>query len=239
VKNERALPLDGKRLRMLLAVLILHAREVRTADQLVDGMWGDAAPVAARASLHNMVSSLRRSLGRDRIETLPSGYVFVIDDDELDASRFERLVARADEEPLADKVRVLENAMGLWRGSPLVDVRYEEFAQSEIRRLEELRVTALEELLATKLGLGAGKTVVPELQRLVEDHPLRERLRMQLMTALHRSGRTVEALGTYVDWRRTLAATWGLEPGPDIQQLFEHIRAPGIRLTSPVGVLAG
>src|SRR5439155_4932207 len=105
------------------------------------------------------------------------------------------------------KVRTLEVALLLWRGSPLVDIRYAEFAQLEIRRLEELHVSVLEELLTAKLELGSG-TVVPELQRLVDGFPFRERPRMQLMVALHRSGRSVDALATYAEWRRILDESW-------------------------------
>jgi DNA-binding SARP family transcriptional activator len=226
------LPLAGKLRRALLAALLLHARELRTADQLIDDVWGERAPTKARASLHNMVASLRRTLGSDLLETTCNGYVLVVDEDAVDASRFERLLARVRGARVEEKVRLLEQAVALWRGSPLVDVRYEEFAQSEIRRLEELRVSALEELLAAKLELGECDAVVPELQRLVDGSPYRESLRMQLMVALHRSGRSVEALSTYVEWRRTLLDSWGIEPGRAIRQLWDDIRvhAPELEL---------
>jgi DNA-binding SARP family transcriptional activator len=221
-------------LRALLAALLLHAREVRTADQLIDDLWDDRPPATARASLQNMVSSLRRTLGRDLLQTTSSGYVLVVREDAVDASRFEGLLARARGEGVDEKVRLLENAIGLWRGSPLVDVRYREFAQSEIRRLEELHVLAFEELLAAKLELGASEAIVPELQRLVDGFPFRERLRMQLMVALHRSGRSVEALAAYVDWRGTLETTCGIEPGSLIRQVWDDIRlqAPDLEVTA-------
>lgn len=177
-----------------------------------------------------MVSSLRDTLGRDVLETTRIGYVLATAEDSVDAVRFERLLARARGEQVHEKVRLLEQAIGLWRGSPLLDVRYEEFAQSEIRRLEELHLSALEELLAAKLELGASEAVVPELQRLVDGYPFREQLRMQLMVALHRSGRSVEALASYVDWRSALMESWGVEPGRAIQQLWEDIRLHAPRL---------
>jgi DNA-binding SARP family transcriptional activator len=217
-------PLGGKLLRALLAAMLVHARELRTFDQLIDDLWGECAPATARASLHNVVSSLRRTLGRDLLETTHSGYVLAVAEDRVDAFCFERLLGRARGARVVEKVRLLDQALGLWRGSPLVDVRYEDFAQGEIRRLEELRIDALEELLAAKLELGAGAALVPELQRLVGGFPLRERLRMQLMVALHRSGRSVEALASYVDWRRTLMDGWGIEPGCAIRQLWDDIR---------------
>jgi DNA-binding SARP family transcriptional activator len=223
-------PLGGKLVRALILTLLLHACELRTPDQLIDDLWGDCAPATARASLHNVVSSLRRALGRDVLETTHSGYVLAVAEDCVDAFRFERLLDRARGACVVEKVRLLEHALGLWRGSPLVDVRYEEFAQGEIRRLEELRVDALEELLAAKLELGAGAALVPELQRLVGGFPLREQLRMQLMVALHRSGRSVEALGSYVEWRRTLMDAWGIEPGCAIRQVWDDIRLQAAEL---------
>jgi DNA-binding SARP family transcriptional activator len=232
VAGECVLLLGGKLLRALLVTLLLHTREVRTVDQLIDDLWGDAAPPNARSSLHNVLSNLRRIIGRDQLETTYSGYALAIGEDELDAARFERLLGRARHERLGEKARLLEQAIGLWRGSPLVDVRYQEFAQSEIRRLEELHVCALEELLAAKVELGFSNSVVPELQRLVDGYPFRERPRMQLMVALHRSGRSVEAIATYVDWRRTLEADWGIEPSRAIHQLWEDIRlqSPGVEI---------
>ena len=224
MKGGRKLPLKGKLRRTLLASLLVSARDVRTVDQLIDDLWPDRVPAAARASLQNLVSGLRRLLGRDLLETTCGGYALAVHEDAVDASRFEQQVRRALEAPVGEKVRRLEEALALWRGSPLIDVRYEDFAQGEIRRLEELRVYALEELIDAKLELGACATVVPELQRLVHDFPLREALRMHLMVALHRSGRSVEALSTYLDWRETLKSSWDLEPGQTIQQLWDNIR---------------
>jgi DNA-binding SARP family transcriptional activator len=204
--------------------LLLHAREPRTQEQLIDDIWGERAPATARASLQNMVAGLRRVLPRGLLETTRNGYVLTVDEDAVDASRFERLLAQARDAGGVEKVRLLEHAMDLWRGSPLTDLRYEEFAQSEIRRLEELRLNALEELLAAKLELGACEAVIPELQRLLDACPHRERLRMLLMAALHRSGRSVEALSTFVEWHRTLSDSWGIEPGRPIRVLCDDIR---------------
>ena len=218
--------------RALLVALLLHAREVRTTDQLIDDLWADRAPATARASLHNMLSALRRTLGHELLETNRAGYLLAVREEQVDASCFESLIAQARCERPGEKVRLLEAALALWRGSPLLDVRYEEFAQGETRRLEELHVSALEELFAAKLELGACAAVVPELQRLVQGFPLREQLRMQLMLALYRSGRSVEALASYDDWRRTLMNSWSLEPGRDIRQLWDDIRlhAPGLEV---------
>jgi DNA-binding SARP family transcriptional activator len=192
-------------------------------DDLIDDLWGARAPETARSSLHNLVAILRRALA-GAMETTPHGYALSVDDDQIDVRRFERLVANAREEAPAEKVRTLDRALGLWRGLPFVDVRYEDFAQIEIRRLEDLHLAAVECLLGAKIDLGFGEAVLPELQVLIDRFPLRERLRMQLMLALHLSGRSVEALATYAAWSRLLAAEWGLEPGPEMNDLRSLIR---------------
>jgi DNA-binding SARP family transcriptional activator len=217
-------PLGGKMVLALLASLLIHARTVRTADQLIDDLW-TRPPRTACASLHNHVSALRRVLGAEILKTIGTGYVLEIQDDQIDALRFERLLVRSRTESSTTRVETLEHALRLWRGSPLIDVRYEDFAQSEITRLEELRVRATEELLSAKLDLGASDDVVPELQRLVHRYPYRERLRMHLMLALHRSGRSVEAIASYVDFQRMSLGSAGVEPGADLCQLVRDIRA--------------
>jgi DNA-binding SARP family transcriptional activator len=234
VEDGQQLTLGGKLLRAFVATLLVHARELRTTDQFIDDVWGERAPANARASLQNMVAHLRRVFTRNLLETTRTGYVLVVDEYAVDATRFERLLTAARGARCDAKVGVLEQAIALWRGSPLIDVRYEEFAQSEIRRLEELRVSAQEELLAAKLELGASEAVIPELQRLLASFPHREQLRMQLMVALHRSGRSVEAISTYIDWRRTLIDSWNIEPGRAIERLCADIRrrAPELEIVS-------
>jgi DNA-binding SARP family transcriptional activator len=224
-ENGTRRAVGGKMVLALLASLLIHARTVRTADELLDDLWPRRPPRTAYASLHNHVSTLRRVVGAELLKTVRSGYVLQIEDDQLDARRFERLLVASRAEQGADKIRTLERALSLWCGSPLIDVRYDDFAQREINRLEELRVRALEELLAAKLDLGASDVVVPDLQRLVEQFPYREQLRMNHMLALHRSGRSAEAIATYVDFRGKLLGSAGLEPGADIRQLVHDIRA--------------
>jgi DNA-binding SARP family transcriptional activator len=123
VEANRPLPLGGKLLRALLATLLLHARELRTQEQLIDDIWGERAPATARASLQNMVASLRRVLPRGLLETTRNGYILTVEEDAVDASRFERLLAQARDAGGVEKVRLLEHAMDLWRGSPLTDLR--------------------------------------------------------------------------------------------------------------------
>jgi SARP family transcriptional regulator, regulator of embCAB operon len=129
VKDGRSLSVRGKLLRALVLALLLKARTVCTADELIDALWAASAPRSARASLHNMLSILRRGFGPGILLTTPSGYLLAADDDTVDAARFERLVERAHAADASAKLRLLDQALALWRGSPLVDVRYEEFAQ--------------------------------------------------------------------------------------------------------------
>ena len=147
-----------------------------------------------------------------------------VEPEQLDLGRFERLVAEAQERRGAEqRSRLLREALALWRGPPLADLAFETFAQSEIRRLEELRLEALEERIDADLELGGGGELVGELEALVAEHPLRERLRGQLMLALYRAGRQAEALQAYHDARRALVDELGIEPGPALQQLYRSI----------------
>jgi DNA-binding SARP family transcriptional activator len=224
VRNDVPVALGGSKQRALLALLLIHANEAVSIDRLIDDLWGARPPQAARASLQNLVSQLRKVLGSDLLQTKGPGYALILEWEQLDSGRFEHLVTRAQGEGGEERLRTLNDALGLWRGVPLSDVFYESFAQSEIRRLEELRVTALEDRCAAKLEVGATSEVVPELQALVASYPYRERLRRQLMLALYRSGRGVDALRTYVDWRAKLRKEWQTEPGAAIEQTAKHIR---------------
>ena len=200
--DDHPVALPGKRLRGLLAALLVRPRQVLTPDQLIEDVWGVRAHRTARASLHNLVSTLRRVLGPDVLVTTSAGYALAIEDAETDAGRFEALVAKAMTSTPRQQLQSLSNALALWRGSPYVDVRYESFAQYEIVRLEELHIWALEERIAARLELGEPQAVVAYLTGLVSRFPLRERLRRMLIVALHRSGRPIDAVAVYVDWHR-------------------------------------
>jgi DNA-binding SARP family transcriptional activator len=162
------------------------------------------------------VSQLRKALGAERIVTRAPGYSIRIEAGELDLDRFEELAQRGGADGLRD-------ALALWRGPPLADLAYEAFAQPEIARLEELRLTAVEQRIDAELALGQHGDLVGELERLVAQEPLRERLRGQLMLALYRSGRQAEALETFQETRRTLVDELGIEPGPALQELERAI----------------
>ncbi len=207
----------------VLAILLLHANAVVSSDRLVDELWGDTPPQTAAKSLQVHVSRLRKELGKDRLGTRPPGYVLNLEAAELDLTRFEQLFGEArtaDPETAAQKLR---QALALWRGPALADLAYQPFAQAEIARLEELRLAAVEHRVDADLATGRHSEIVGELEALVAEHPLRERLRGQLMIALYRSGRQAEALDAYRDGRERLLEELGLEPSEDLKGLEQAI----------------
>jgi DNA-binding SARP family transcriptional activator len=220
----RALELKRRKQRALLALLLLHAGEVVSSDRLIDELWSGKPPKAAAGSLRNLVSGLRKTIGADRLRTRPPGYVLDVERERIDLYRFDSLVARAAESVDAEqRSDLLREALGLWRGSPLADLSRESFALVEIARLEELRTAAREDLIEARLELGLHSQLVPELESLVAEHPLRERLRGQLMLALYRSGRQAEALEAYRAARETLVEELGIEPSTGLQRLEQAI----------------
>jgi DNA-binding SARP family transcriptional activator len=212
LEDDRPIPLGGTRQRALLAILLTRANEVVSRDRLIDELWGEALPRTALNTLQYYVSQLRKLLGSDRIVTRPPGYAIRVEPEELDLARFERLLEEGGDE------RVRE-ALALWRGPALADFAYDEFAQPEAARLEELRLTAIELRIDADLALGRHAELVGELENLISQHPLRERLRGQLMLALYRSGRQAEALDAYRSMRRALVEELGIEPSPTLQEL--------------------
>jgi DNA-binding SARP family transcriptional activator len=219
----RLIAYGGARQRAVLALLVLHANQVVPSERVLLELWGEDAPPGAANALQAAVSRLRRALPEGRLVTRPPGYLFRAFADEVDLGRFERLLAQG-RQALADGAAAeaaesLGLALELWRGPALADFRYEPFAQAEIARLDELRLVCLEERIEADLALGAGGELVGELQRLVGEHPLRERLRGQLMLALYRSGRQAEALDAYREVRELLLEELGLEPAPALGEL--------------------
>src|SRR4051812_24767748 len=172
-EHERSLSLGGVKQRSLLAILLLHANQLVSADQLIAELWGDAAPATAAKSVQVYVSRLRKELGPGRLATQAPGYVLRVDSSELDLARFERLSAEASRAPPPAAGMRLREALGLWRGPALADLAYEPWAQTEIARLEELRLAALEARLEADLGSGQHANLVGELEALVAEHPLR------------------------------------------------------------------
>ncbi len=223
VDEGRIVPVERRRARAVLAFLLIHANEAVSAERLIDEVWGPEPPKSAAASLQNYVSHLRKALGRDVLLTETGGYVLRVDPEGFDLARFERLLADARRSPPRDRAEKLRAALALWRGRPLEDLAFESFAQPEIRRLEELRLEAVEERIDAELACGEGADLVSELERLVDDHPLRERLRGLLMRALYAAGRQADALDAYRDARRVLRDELGLDPGADLRELEQAI----------------
>src|SRR5215216_4016795 len=237
-------PLGPPQQRALLALLLLNANEVVSRDRLVDDLWGEQPPATATKLVQVYVSRLRKALEPDRargdtgrtLVTRPPGYLLAVADDQLDLRRFERLRDTAREElgagNPADAAQKLREALDQWRGPPLGDLAYKAFSQ-EIARLDELRLGALEERLDADLELGRHADLIAELESLVNEHPLRERLRGQLMRALYRSGRQAEALAAYREGRRVLVEELGLEPSPELRALERAILQQDQSLAPP------
>jgi DNA-binding SARP family transcriptional activator len=222
VEDGRALDVGGPRQRAVLAILALHANQVVSRDRLIDELWRESPPATAQTALQVHVSQLRKALGADRIETRTPGYRLRIEPDELDVVRFEQLVTKARRAPAADAGDQLRQALDIWRGPPLADLD-DALARPERARLEEERMSAHELRITADLDLGRHEDLIPELEGLVQEHPLRERLRGQLMVALYRSGRQADALEVYREGRRLLDQELGLQPGDELRQLERAI----------------
>jgi len=228
------LRIDAPKQRALLALLLLHANEVVSSERLVEELWAGEPPASARKVLTVYVSQLRKALAPagetgEAVEVLvtrPGGYLLAPAADRLDLARFLTLVEEArrlrgvDEAGAAEALR---RALALWRGPPLAEFAYEPFAQVELGRLEELRLATLEERFDVELALGLHAALVGELQALVAEQPLRERLHGQLMLALYRSGRQAEALEVYQQLRHVLVEELGIEPTQTIRELERAI----------------
>ena len=223
VGDDGPLPLGGPRQRALLAALLLRAGQVVPTERLVDDLWGDDAPRTATTSLQNGVAALRKLLGPETVETRSPGYLLRIDHHQVDSVRFEQLLADARAAQPAERAATLRRALGLWRGPALADLSFDDFAQPEIRRLDELRLVAREERIGADIELGRQADVVAELESLVAEQPLRERPRELLMQAYFCSGRQVEALEAYQDARRAFVDELGIEPGRGLQDLQGRI----------------
>src|SRR5438105_14115871 len=230
----RVLPLGGGKQRGLLGVLLLHPNEAVSSERLVDELWGTRPPARAGKLVQGYVSGLRKLLGPDRLEPRPPGYLVRLDANELDLREFERLAAdaRAEQEPRRAAARWRE-ALGLWRGPALADLRFEGFAGREAERLNELRLAALLERIEADLAVGRHAELVGELEALVAEHPLQERLRGRRMLALYRSGRQAEALEAYRATRNLLAEELGLEPSQELQRLERLVLTHDTELDPP------
>jgi DNA-binding SARP family transcriptional activator len=224
--------------KAVLAMLLVHANQVVARDRLIETLWQREPPQNALNALQVYVSRLRKALGPEAIATRPPGYLVQISDGELDLRSFERLVAdgrtRLGSGEHVEAAAVLRDALDLWRGPVLADFAYEPFAQPVIARLEEIRLEAIELRIEADLAAGHHVELIGELEQLVAEHPLRERLREHLMLALYRSGRQAGALDEYRQARRALVDGLGIEPSAALHRLEQAIlrHDPALDLTT-------
>jgi DNA-binding SARP family transcriptional activator/tetratricopeptide (TPR) repeat protein len=212
--------------RALLALLLLNANEVVSRDRIVDELWGERPPATAVKLVQVYVSALRKVLEPEVLVTRAPGYLLQVEPDAVDLDRFRRHLdeggAALGAGAPAAAANHFRSALALWRGPALADFAFAPFAQAQIGRLDELRLEALSDRIEADLELGRSD-VVGELEALIAEHPLRERLRGQLMLALYRSGRQADALAAYQDARRALVDELGIEPGRELRQLEQAI----------------
>ena len=226
--------LGGEKQRALLAVLALRANEVVAREWLLEELWTGGPPATAVKALQVYVSRLRKVLPPGVLVTRPPGYVLEVDLEQVDLHRFQRIVEEAGDVAPAHASVLLRSALALWRGPPFAEFGDEPFARIEAARLEDLRLAAQKDLIDADLALGRHRALIPELRRLVERHPYRERLRGQLMIALYRSGRQADALDAYRAARSALDKV-GLQPGPALRALERQIlmQDPALDLSGP------
>ncbi len=230
IHDDTASAPPGAKERMILARLLLEPARAVPADALLEAAWPGGDPQAAARSLGVRLANLRAFLEPTRPAGAPStllvrdgaGYRLVADPDQVDAVRLERLVRDAAQRPPAEALAAYEAALALWRGAPFGDVAYADFAQAEIRRLEELRLRAAEGRARALVELGRHEEALPALQRLAADEPLREELARSLALALYRGGRQVEALDT-LRGLSTRLVELGLEPSAATRELEQRI----------------
>lgn len=241
-KRDRVVPVPRGKERVVLATLLLNAGRVVSIDELAESAWGAEPPRSACVTLQNYVKRLRQSLGADgrtRIHTEPPGYRLAVDVDEFDVLVFEALVrgvrAAARDcwwRAVAEQARA---ALSLWRGQALVDIRSDTLVMREVPRLAEMRMETTEMRIEADLRLGGHRAVVPELERLIGAHPLREHLYTLLMLALSGCGRRADALAVYRRARRTLLTELGTEPGAELRDTHLRIlNTGGAELPSPL-----
>jgi DNA-binding SARP family transcriptional activator/streptogramin lyase len=245
VEDGNPVALGTLKERLVLGVLLLHANEFVSRERLIDDLWGEAPPPTARRAVNVYVSQLRKALGQtgaDPIVTAPGGYRLQIEPEKLDASRMEVLVAEARElvaqgeiETAAQRFR---EALSLWRGSTLAGLQLESRGRDEVAALDELRLAALMDRIDCDLAVGRHEQVLGELNVLVREHPLRERIRAQQMLALYRADRQAEALEAYAEARRTLVDDLGIEPSEALQRLQQAILRHDPSLDTPEGTAA-
>src|SRR5262245_12680789 len=215
--------IDAGKVRALLELLLLHPNEVIPTDRLVDSLWGESPSDTADHAVEVYISRLRGAIGSKRLETHPGGYCIRVEEGELDFQRFESLTAEGRRalgtNDASEAVRLFREAERLWRGPPVAALGSPEGMQPEVCRVQQVHLAEIEAGIDAVLANGDHSELVPELEELVAAQPFRERLRAQLMLALYRSGRQVEALDAFQSARRSLDEDLAIEPGPRLQEL--------------------
>ncbi|MQA16969.1 MAG: hypothetical protein GEV09_23400 [Pseudonocardiaceae bacterium] len=222
-RNGASVPLPSARQRAVLAALLVRAGKPVHGDALIAAAWGDDLPAAPRAALHTLLSRLRVVVGADAVRSEPAGYRLAVERDQLDAARFEECCSRAAGVPAPEALGLLDTAQALCRGPAYAEFADRDFARVEAVRVDELRLAAVEDRAGLLLELGDADAAVAGLEPFVGEHPLRERARGLLMTALYRAGRVGDALDRYQDYRRHLADDLGLDPSPALRDLQGRI----------------
>jgi DNA-binding SARP family transcriptional activator len=238
-------PLGTLKERIVLATLLLHSNEVVSRTRLIDELWGESPPPTAKKAVNVYVSQLRKTLtlnGHDLIATVAGGYRLELEPEDLDTARMQRLLAHACDRAAAGEperaTELFREALALWRGPTLPDLPFESLARIEVEQLDEVRLAALMDRIDCELALGRHQQVLGEVNLLVREHPLRERLRAQQMLALYRADRQAEALDAYAEARRTLVDDLGIEPSEALQRLQRAILRHDPSLETPEGTAA-
>jgi DNA-binding SARP family transcriptional activator len=225
--------LGGVKQRAVLGYLLLHANQVVPNSRMLNALWDCQPPSTARKMVQNAVSAIRRMLaaaGPDcsaELVTHAPGYQFRVDPDDVDMHQFRRLVHNGRDAVASGSperaTHLLREALRLWRGRALADLVESGTTWSELSAIEDERLSALEDCFDAELRCGRHREITPELEVLTAAEPLRERLCIQFMLALYRSGRQVDALNIYRRTRAALVDGLGIEPGPELQALQHMI----------------
>ncbi len=240
--DGRSINVAAPKRRALLTALLLKRGRPASIEQLTEALWGDMPPPTAHGSLHAHVARLRTEIGPDRIITVPAGYALPLDPGELDIDVFERRLAAGraaiETRRWSEAAEALRSTLSLWRGAPFSDagdgpIVAGDAASTEVARLEELRLGALQDQIEADLELGRHGTLCAELEAIVAHHPLRENFWRQLMLALYRSGRQADALAAFRRLRATMVEELGVDPSPDLQELEIRILRQDRTLAGP------
>lgn len=230
-RDGAPVPLPGGRRRALLAALLARANQPVPGDALIEAAWGDALPTDPRAALQTALSRLRGTVGAGTLRAEPAGYVLATD--AVDAVRFEALRTRAADAPAGQAATLLDAGLGLWRGRAYAEFADRDFATAEAVRLDELRLRTVEDRAQLALELGTADDAISALEALIAEHPLRERARGLLMTALYQAGRPTDALERYRDCRTLLSDELGLDPSPALRELEVRILGHDLAAAGP------